>query len=61
MSALTCHTAGCPNQDLPIEMGLTVVDPDTGALVYVDSVVCGACGQPITDVVPPFTAGGPGG
>lgn len=50
MSVVTCHTEGCENADIPIEMALSYVDFDTGETVTVDAVACGACGQPITDI-----------
>lgn len=59
MSTLICHTDGCENQDEPVEMDLSVVDPWTGQTVYVDSAVCGMCWAPITDVDPPFEPGTP--
>lgn len=46
MAVLTCHTGGCTNEGAAIELDIT--DPETGQPV--DSVICGACGQPITDV-----------
>ena len=46
MAKLTCHTTGCSNAGIPID--LDIVDPETGQPV--DVVVCGACGQSITDV-----------
>jgi hypothetical protein len=51
MSTVTCHTDGCPNADIPITIDLTHTDPDTGAFETVGSVICGPCGQPITDIV----------
>ena len=50
MSKATCHTDGCGNADQAIDVELTYTDPD-GATHQLDGVVCGACGQPITDVV----------
>ena len=51
---VTCHTPGCINNGVPIQMPL-VFDEDTGdGLIHTDSsadVQCGPCGQPITDVV----------
>lgn len=35
----TCHTSGCENQGIPIRI------PEDA-----DTVVCGVCSQPITDV-----------
>jgi hypothetical protein len=59
VSTLTCHTTGCINQDTPVELDITVTDDTTGAVTYVDNVVCGWCQQPITDISPPFTPGAP--
>lgn len=50
MATLTCHTEGCGNADIPIEVNLTYVDSETGETVTVGSAICGACGQPIDDV-----------
>jgi hypothetical protein len=44
MQTATCHTEGCGNAGHGI--ALDFLDPDTP----VDVVVCGGCGQPITDV-----------
>jgi hypothetical protein len=46
MAVLVCHTEGCENNGVPIEMDIT--DPDTG--LPPSAVACGACMQPITDV-----------
>jgi hypothetical protein len=43
----TCHTDGCANADIPIELAY---DPDGPPL---SSVVCGVCGQVITDTTLP--------
>jgi hypothetical protein len=49
VTTVTCHTEGCENVDLPIEVPpLTFHDPDTGEYVAA-TVVCGVCGNPITD------------
>ena len=40
---VTCHTEKCENEDIEI----TVVDPGT-------VILCGPCGQQITDIVPPL-------
>lgn len=51
MAIVTCRTEGCENADVGIDVGdLTSVNPDTGETETVDSVVCGPCGQPITDI-----------
>lgn len=41
-ATLTCHTDGCGNAGVAIEMQIEDV-PEPAA-------VCGACGQPITDI-----------
>jgi hypothetical protein len=45
----TCHTTGCPNDGIPIELA-TWTDETTGETVHADEVQCGACGQPVTDI-----------
>lgn len=35
----TCHTEGCTNQGIPIEVPADI-----------DTLVCGVCSEPITDV-----------
>lgn len=48
MSIVTCHTPGCGNAGIDIDMELTIeID---GEPTVVDQVVCGVCNQPITDV-----------
>ena len=50
MSVATCHTAGCENDGIPVDVGdLTYTDEETGE-EYPMTVVCGPCGNPITDV-----------
>jgi hypothetical protein len=49
MATVTCHTQDCVNAEIPIDVGARPTDPETGAPVTY--VVCGACNQPITDVV----------
>lgn len=56
MSIVTCHTEGCENAGIPLEMTLSGVDADTGDAWQVASVSCGPCGQPITDIDPPLDA-----
>lgn len=50
MSVVTCHTDGCLNAGVGIETDLTYPDPDTGQRETITHVVCGPCGQPITDI-----------
>lgn len=49
MSTVICHTENCGNAGIPIDLVLTWEDDD-GVTHDVDSVQCGVCGQPITDV-----------
>jgi hypothetical protein len=50
MSHATCHTDGCDNNGIPVDVGdLTAVDDATGD-TYTMGVCCGVCGQPITDI-----------
>lgn len=52
MATVTCHTPGCPKDGEPVpDVVTTYVDDETGETREVDSVICGACGQPITEVV----------
>lgn len=52
MGTVTCHTRGCGNARIPIET--TTSWEEGGETYYVSSVVCGVCGEPITDVEPPL-------
>jgi hypothetical protein len=47
------------NEGRPIEFELAVLDPTDGTVSYVDSVICGPCRQPITDIDPPPDLGAP--
>lgn len=49
MSVVTCHTEGCGNSGIPIEIELTTRD-EQGRVSQVSAVFCGACSQPITDI-----------
>lgn len=49
MTLVTCHTAGCENSGISIDMNLEYVGPD-GQTTYVSGVICGVCGQDITDI-----------
>ena len=45
----TCHTEGCTNAGIPLDVGdLTHTDDDGNT--HTMGVSCGPCGQPITDV-----------
>lgn len=50
MAIVTCHTEGCANADIPIDLGEPPVGDDGQPIVW-DSFGCGVCGQPIDDVV----------
>jgi len=50
MALATCHTDGCVNNGIPLDVITSFTDPDTGETVTVGGVVCGPCGQPITDI-----------
>lgn len=50
MATATCHTEGCGNAGVPLEVTTTMVDEATGDTIHI-GVVCGVCNQPITDVV----------
>lgn len=45
----TCMTDGCSKFGEPIDVDTTQTDLETGAPITVTSVVCGGCGQQITD------------
>lgn len=49
MAVVTCHTEGCGNAGVGIDVSLTWED-ENGETQTVGAVVCGACGQEITDV-----------
>lgn len=49
MSTVTCHTEGCGNDGIPIEMNLTTRD-EAGTVQQITLVICGVCGQPIYDI-----------
>lgn len=50
MAIVTCHTEDCASSGRPIELATTYPDIATGQMQTVDVVMCGACGQQITDV-----------
>jgi hypothetical protein len=50
MSIATCHTAGCENDGVPIDVGDLTIEGMFGEPPTTASVSCGPCGQPITDV-----------
>lgn len=52
MSIVICHTEGCGNEGVPIELATTWTDEE-GGVHDVGAVICGACGQPITDITNP--------
>jgi hypothetical protein len=56
MSIVTCHTGGCTSQGVPVPMELSYIDPISGTEITVTTVICGACGQQITDISDPQEA-----
>ena len=52
MNTVTCHTGGCENDGIPLQLDLTAYDLETGEPIPGElcPVVCGPCGQPIDDV-----------
>lgn len=48
MATVTCRTPDCGNEGIPLEMNLTL-EMD-GEVITIDTVQCGVCGQPITDI-----------
>jgi hypothetical protein len=49
MARVTCRTVGCPAEGRTTEIALTFTS--TEGTFPVEAVVCGACGQPITEIV----------
>lgn len=63
MARATCRTEGCGNAGIAIEVGdVTYTDEETGE-ERTSGVVCGVCGQPITDLsdAPEVEGQDPGG
>jgi hypothetical protein len=50
MAVATCHTDGCTNAEVPIEITTSWTD-EFGEEHPVHGVTCGVCGQSITDVI----------
>jgi hypothetical protein len=50
MTLVTCHTPGCGNAEIAIDLILNHTNPETGMTEWVDGVACGVCGNDITDV-----------
>jgi len=44
----TCHTDGCPSAEIAVEDVCVAMEMD--GRMYENTVVCGACGQVITDI-----------
>lgn len=53
-STVTCHTGGCSNAGIPLDLYLSWVNEDTGETEWVSAVTCGVCGQEIRDIRPPL-------
>jgi hypothetical protein len=49
MSTVTCRTDECENNGIPIQLELTARD-DEGRVQQITTVICGVCGQLITDI-----------
>lgn len=49
MTTVTCHTEGCANAGIPLDVSLSWTD-DAGDAHTVTEVICGPCGNPITDI-----------
>lgn len=49
VSTVICHTKDCENEGVPIELELGYTDDD-GAVHETATVICGPCGNPITDI-----------
>lgn len=43
MRTATCHTTGCAAADVACTVDPALLDPGT-------TILCGTCGQPITDI-----------
>lgn len=54
MRAVTCHTSGCENDGITIEVQCDFDDGEGGTFTT-SAVQCGACGVLIDDVVPPLS------
>jgi hypothetical protein len=50
VSTVTCRTDGCENNGIPIDLDLDIVDENGAVTGQVGTVVCGPCGQQITDI-----------
>jgi hypothetical protein len=50
MSIVTCHTENCGNAEIAIDIGDLTYRDDEGRIQQITTVVCGVCGQPITDI-----------
>jgi hypothetical protein len=55
MATVTCHTDGCGNAGIGLEVDLFWTDSD-GTVYPIDTVQCGVCGEPITDITEESTA-----
>jgi hypothetical protein len=49
-ATVTCHTEGCGNAGISIEVCIGYDDDVTGEQIHSDHVYCGVCGQEITDI-----------
>lgn len=50
-ATVTCHTSGCAVAGVAVEGVPITADSPEGENVRVGIVICGVCGQEITDIV----------
>lgn len=50
MATVTCHTEDCGNADQSIDVGPLTYEDEEGTTQEVGAVICGVCGQSITDI-----------
>lgn len=51
-ATVTCQTSGCAKQGEAVpDVAISYTDEETGETREVDQVICGVCGNPISEVV----------
>lgn len=50
MAVVTCHTQNCAKEGQPVPGVPTTWEDENGQAQPVGSIICGACGQEITDI-----------
>ena len=50
MATVTCHTHGCAKENEAVPDVPVTVTGEDGNETPEDAVICGVCGQPITDI-----------